>query len=224
MFLWNSSFKRKSARRRKMWPVSLENRYWIDVFGYTDARSLGLWRWQRHWEGVARLSGEPTDAAPPVRTRLRAVLTTSADILIEIQYSLYVYIYRHRCSSSFLLSLIILNESSSFDWSAIECSRLIDLCLSRNEISCEVSLKITKIRSIFLSFVSFLSFERKDFRDEIYFDELRDCEFVKTFSRIVASKPATRMKFDAVSSKAVGAISDYQQPRGRAAFSENPPS
>lgn len=58
---------------------------------------------------MARLSGEPTDAAPPVRTRLRAVLTISADILIGIQYPIPICIY---ISLPFLISSIILNESS----------------------------------------------------------------------------------------------------------------
>lgn len=48
------------------------------------------------------------------------------------------------------------------------------------------------------------------------------CSFIKTLLGIVVTeKAATRMKFDAVSSKAVGTISDYQQPRQNRVFGKS---
>lgn len=135
---------------------------------------------------------------------------------------------------------MVLNESSSLDWSAIECDAL-GSTFPRMKFH-EISLKITSkfIRFFYNGWSTtvihspkrmnkqlFFFIERKDFRDRRRTNLFELRVYVRLLKRsplsgiVVTEKAATRMKFDAVSSKAVGTISDYQQPRQNRVFGKS---
>lgn len=141
----------------------------------------------------------------------------------------------HRCLSPFLLI---------YGFERIIISRLIRnrmrcprLYLSKDEISRNFVENYVEIHSIFLQWLInygdpfsqeneqtvILLYRKKRFsRQEEDKSITSLCSFIKTLSGIVVTeKAATRMKFDAISSKAVGTISDYQQPRQSRVFGKS---
>lgn len=143
----------------------------------------------------------------------------------------------HRCLSPFLLiysfeRIIIFRLIRN----RMRCPRFY---LSKDEISRNFVENYVEIHSIFLQWLInygdpfsqeneqtvILLYRKKRFSRQEEDKSIRItslCSFIKTLLGIVVTeKAATRMKFDAVSSKAVGTISDYQQPRQSRVFGKS---